>query len=101
MERLPPVLGPAPPPQAEAERIHREPQNEAGGSFREILDGLGRELDQGRKMTERALKARGQLDATQLLTLQAGVYRYSEVVELSTKLIDRASNALRTTLQSQ
>jgi len=40
------------------------------------------------------------LGAGELIAVQAGIYRYTEVVELSAKLIDRAATAVRTTLQS-
>jgi hypothetical protein len=36
-----------------------------------------------------------------MIALQAGVYRYVEAVELCTKLVDRTTAAVRTTLQSQ
>jgi hypothetical protein len=36
-----------------------------------------------------------------LLALQAGVYRYSEAVDLSAKLIDRATSGVKTVLQGQ
>jgi hypothetical protein len=48
----------------------------------------------------RALSGGGPLDAGQLIALQAGIYRYSEAVDLAAKLVDRAANAVRTTLQS-
>lgn len=38
----------------------------------------------------------GGLDSAQLIALQAGIYRYSEAVDLVAKLVDRASNAVRT-----
>ncbi len=49
----------------------------------------------------RVVAGAARLDSAQLLALQAGIYRYSEALELATKLVDRASNAVRTTLQSQ
>lgn len=51
---------------------------------------------------QRTLKAQnlGSLDAGDLIALQAGIYRYSEAVDLTGKLVDRASQAVRTTLQS-
>ena len=41
------------------------------------------------------------LGPEQLLALQAGVYRYSEAVDLAAKLVDRASNGLKTVVQGQ
>lgn len=70
-------------------------------SFSKVLHGLGREIDRGEAMSARAMRGRAELSATELLALQAGIYRYSEAVELATKLVDRATGAVRTTLQSQ
>ena len=36
-----------------------------------------------------------------LLALQAGVYRYSEAVDLSAKLVDRATSGVKTVIQGQ
>ena len=41
------------------------------------------------------------LGAGELLALQAGVYRYSEAVDLAAKLVDRASSGVKTVLQGQ
>ena len=38
----------------------------------------------------------GDLDSGQLIALQAGIYRYSEAVDLVAKLVDRASTAVKT-----
>lgn len=72
-------------------------------SFREVLERLGEHVDAGEKMVQRMTSPTmvGGDGATQLLALQAGIYRYSEVVDLSAKLVDRASNSIKTTLQSQ
>ncbi len=70
-------------------------------SFSNVLRGLGREIDRGEAMSARAVRASGELSASELLALQAGIYRYSEAVELATKLVDRATGAVRTTLQNQ
>jgi hypothetical protein len=59
------------------------------------------DLDQGERMMTRAIGGAGQLSPQQLLAVQAGIYRYSETLELAAKLVDKASNAVRTTLQSQ
>jgi len=42
----------------------------------------------------------GALGAAELIALQAGIYRYTELVDLTSKFVDRAANAVRTTLQS-
>jgi hypothetical protein len=41
------------------------------------------------------------LGGAELLALQAGVYRYSEAVDLAAKLVDRASSGVKTVLQGQ
>jgi hypothetical protein len=72
--------------------------------FARILRGLGREVDQGEKVVNRALNAGAggqELGTGDLLALQAGVYRYSEAVDLSAKLIDRGTNGVKTVLQGQ
>lgn len=68
--------------------------------FAEVLQQLGRSLDAGERVVQRALSGGGGLDARQLIALQAGIYRYTEAVDLAAKLVDRASAAVRTTLQS-
>jgi hypothetical protein len=68
--------------------------------FQQALGSLGREIDKGEKLVQRALRGGGQLGAADLIALQAGIYRYSEAVDLAAKLVDRAGNAVRTTLQS-
>lgn len=70
-------------------------------SFSRVLGSLGREIDRGEALSSRAARGGEGLSASDLLALQAGIYRYSEAVELSTKLVDRATSAVRTTLQSQ
>jgi hypothetical protein len=64
------------------------------------LKALGRQIDTGEKLVQRALApGAAQLSASDLIALQAGIYRYSEAVDLAAKLIDRAGSAVRTTLQ--
>ena len=43
----------------------------------------------------------GTLGSADLLALQAGVYRYGEVVDLASRLVDRASSAVKTVIQGQ
>lgn len=76
---------------------------EAGPSpFARLLRGLGREIDRGESMVRRATQGGGQeLGNLELLTLQAGVYRYSEAVDLAAKLVDRTASGVKTVLQGQ
>jgi hypothetical protein len=71
-----------------------------GASFRKALDALGGEIDRGEALVRRAIGSGGRLGAAELIALQAGIYRYSEAIDLTAKLVDRAGNAVRTTLQS-
>ncbi len=70
------------------------------GSFAAVLGSLGRELDRGEALAARASRGGATLDAGALLALQAGIYRYTEAVDLASKLVDRAASAVKTTLQS-
>lgn len=76
---------------------------EGPSPFARILHGLGREVDRGEGMVRRAIGASGaqEMGNVELLALQAGVYRYSEAVDLSAKLVDRAASGVKTVLQGQ
>ena len=97
---LPPVVeAEAPAPSAPALEAHEGPS-----PFGKLLRGLGRELDRGEALTERAIHggaAGAGMSPEALIALQAGIYRYSEAVDLVTKLVDRATQAVKTTLQNQ
>lgn len=70
------------------------------GGFRRALRTLGRELDRGEALVGRAARGgHGTLSPERLLALQAGIYRYTEAVDLAAKVVDRAGNAARTVLQ--
>jgi hypothetical protein len=85
------VVGPAPPV-----------LEEGPSPFARVLRSLGREVDRGEKVVRRAIEGGGKdLGPGELLALQAGVYRYSEAVDLSAKLIDRATTGVKTVLQGQ
>ena len=87
-----PAQGPV---QASA-RVEGEPS-----PFARMLDGLGREVSSGERMMRHAIAAgrSGQdIGPSELLALQAGVYRYSEAVDLASKLIDRASSGIKTVI---
>jgi hypothetical protein len=66
-------------------------------AFQRVVDGLGKEINSGERMMRGALGAGGsELGPSELLALQAGVYRYSEAVDLASKLIDKTSNGVKT-----
>ena len=70
--------------------------------FAKILSGLGKEVDRGEVLVKHATSGNGKdLGNGELLALQAGVYRYSEAVDLAAKLVDRASSGVKTVLQGQ
>jgi hypothetical protein len=69
----------------------------AGPSFAQALRGLGGAVDRGEALIGKTSRGGlGDLDSGQLIALQAGIYRYSEAVDLVAKLVDRAGNAVKT-----
>ena len=78
------------------------PEREGPSPFQQVLHGLGRAIDRGEATVRGAVAAGGKdLGTTELLALQVGVYRYSEVVDLSAKLVDRATSGIKTVIQGQ
>lgn len=79
-----------------------EPSGEPS-PFQRVLQGLGGQLERGERTMDRVTHARGgaEMGTQDLLALQADVYRYSEAVDLSAKLVDRASNGVKTVIQGQ
>lgn len=70
-------------------------------AFARALSGLGEDLDQGEALLASvASGVSGRLGPAELIALQAGIYRYTEAVDLAAKLVDRAASAVRTTLQA-
>lgn len=71
-------------------------------TFKDVLSGLAQRMDQGETSVKAALHTAPKLGpAGELLMLQAGVYRYSETFEVAAKMVDKATNAVKTTLQGQ
>ncbi len=73
-------------------------------AFSRLVSSLGKEVQRGEEVVRDAVAATHagrDLGATELLALQAGVYRYSEVVDLAAKLVDRASSDVKTVIQGQ
>ena len=78
------------------------PHEESG--FSRIFRGLGREIDKGEKAVVHATQSaqRGvELGPNELLALQAGIYRYSEAVDLAAKLVDRVASGVKTVVAGQ
>ena len=72
--------------------------------FAQVLARVAREVDVGETQVRGALRATtglSDLGPGELIALQAGVYRYSEVVDLTARLIDHATSGLKTVLQGQ
>jgi hypothetical protein len=69
-----------------------------------VLNALGNEIARGEAAMQQAtLAARYGQDLTpaQAIGLQAQVYRYNEAIDLTSKLIDRATNGVKTVVQGQ
>lgn len=82
-----------------AAQVQEPDAAERRGRFQKALGALGHEIDHGEAVVQRALSASGHMGPGALIALQAGIYRYSEAVDLTAKLVDRASTAVRTTLR--
>jgi hypothetical protein len=93
------VLAPA---VAQAATSPSRPAPSPKTEFSEVLRGLGSAIDQGELVVGRALGGGplGKLDSAELIRLQASIYRYTEAVDLVGKMVDRACNAVRTTLSN-
>jgi hypothetical protein len=94
---VPPVASASPPsnPSTQVERPRH-------ASFKEVLIGLGERMERGEASVQAALRGAPKLGpAGELLSLQAGVYQYTETFEVAAKMVDKATNAIRTTLQGQ
>jgi hypothetical protein len=71
--------------------------------FALLVRGLGHEVQRSESMVHRAMASAsgGQLGPGELIALQAGVYRYSEAVDLASRLVENATTALKTVIQGQ
>lgn len=97
---VPPVAGASQSVQNPDEPSPQSALSSSVPSFERVLRSLGTELDRGEGLCETALAGRAPLSSGGLLLLQAGIYRYTEAVDLVTKVIDRGTQAVRTTLQN-
>ena len=88
IERAP--AGPAAP------SVARSPVPET--NFARALRGLAGEIDRGERHFAGAAELQS-YDTRTLIALQVGIYRYTEAVDLASKIVDRATNAVRTVLQ--
>ena len=69
--------------------------------FESLVHRLAREIERGENLVK-ATSARhyASMDAGVLIALQAGIYRYSEAIDLTVKLVDRATSGVKTILES-
>ncbi|MFO0677599.1 MAG: hypothetical protein U0169_13775 [Polyangiaceae bacterium] len=64
---------------------------------------MGRRAEEGERTIARTLgRATGGADLStgELLALQAGIYRYTEALDLASKFVDRMGNGVRTLLRA-
>ena len=79
-------------------------ESSPGIPFGSMIRGAAVSIAGGDQLMHKALGAmRGgrTLSNGELLALQAGVYRYTEELDLAGKLVDKATGAVKQTLQSQ
>lgn len=76
--------------------------DEGPSPFSRVLHGLAANIEKGEGVAERAAKGGAVAgDPASLIALQADMYKYVEAVDLASKLVDRATGAVKTVLQSQ
>jgi len=93
-----------------AQRIHTQPRPVAsagvapdtpGRPFAAVLASMAHELDRGQDTLDAALRAVGPAGATNagLIALQVGAYRVSELVDVTSRLVDRMAGSVKTVMQ--
>lgn len=76
-------------------------KHEGPSPFERLARGLGAAIDHGEELVGKAALGHFEhMDAATLIAVQAGIYRYSEAIDLSTKLVDRATTGARTILEA-
>lgn len=73
----------------------------SGPSFARTLARVAGAVDAGEKAIGQTLAMGHDASPLELLTLQTRIYRYAEAVDLSSRLVERSTNAVRTVLQGQ
>jgi hypothetical protein len=72
--------------------------------FARLLRGLAVEIEGGEATVRGAVTHAGNEESPrplELLTLQADVYRYTEALDLASRLVDRVATSVKTVLQGQ
>jgi hypothetical protein len=75
------------------------PPTESTGpsAFQRVLEGFGKHIEQGEEMANKAIHAGDrELAPHELLSLQAGMYRYTETMTLVAKMAEGVTNGLKT-----
>jgi hypothetical protein len=96
----PPVSTGAPPAVAPAVPAAARPDEPS--PFAQLLHGIGRALANGEATMHHAMRAAQgghDMGPAELIALQAGVYRYSEAIDLASHLVDRTTNGVKTVIQ--
>lgn len=96
-------MPPISPPVDSATHVQRPSAfSPSGSSFKAVLGELASRMDRGEASVHAVTQAAHELGSGgALLALQTGVYRYTETFEVAAKLVDKASSAVKTTLQGQ
>ena len=92
-----PVVQPEPNPAGHAGHAERASESGTESPFSRAVRGLGREIDVGEAQVQSASQLHN-YDTATLIALQAGIYRYTEAVDLASKIVDRATSAVHTVL---
>jgi hypothetical protein len=98
------TVSPPSPPQPSSPVAPAAPASTGEPSpFAELVRGLGHEVQRGEAAVRGAVASArgGNLGPAELIALQAGVYRYSEAVDLASRLVDHATSGLKTVVQGQ
>ena len=85
-------------PERHASERAPAPLDASPSPFAVLLARVGKNIEVGERIVAGAASRYATLDAAELIALQAGIYRYSEAVELTAKLVDRGASAVRTVL---
>jgi hypothetical protein len=92
----------APPPSEPSPIPSAVETGDGPSAFAQVLRGLGGEINRGEATMRTAMasvRSGGDLGAAQLIALQAGIYRYSEAIDLASRLVDRATSGVKTIVQ--
>jgi hypothetical protein len=95
---------PSPEPLRAASVVESDVSVAGASPFARLLRGLAAQVEGGEALTRSAVGAASRhddLSPAELLALQAGVCRYSEAIDLASRLVDRSTSSIKTVLQGQ